>query len=187
MDMVTLMVKSQRLKSFGNSGSLNQFKPKYYSILFLLTLAILSSCGSKQSLNRASNRQVDVKAAQIVNYSKSFLGTPYKYGGTTSRGMDCSGLIQTSFLQFGLELPRTSRAMSNFGKPLKLRYVNVGDLVFFRTSKNHRKINHVGLVVKRYADQIEFIHSSSSRGVMISSIKNPYWEKHYVKSRRVIY
>ncbi|WP_240032203.1 C40 family peptidase [Psychroflexus aestuariivivens] len=162
------------------------FRIKYSLLSFLLFAFMLSSCGSKKNLNASGNNNLKLKAIEIVNYSKSFLGTPYKYGGTTSRGMDCSGLVQISFLQFGLELPRTSSDMSNFGKSLKLKNVEVGDLVFFRTSKNHRKINHVGLVVKKYGDQIEFIHSSSTRGVMISSIKNPYWEKNYVKSRRVL-
>ena len=172
MAMVMLMEKNQRKRSFGNFGSLSNFKSKYLVVLSLLFAMILSSCGSKKNLNHETDNHFKAKALQIVNYSKSFLGTPYQYGGTTTKGMDCSGLVQTSFLQFGLELPRTSRDMSNQGKPLKLKNVEVGDLVFFRTSKNH--------------DEIEFIHSSSTRGVMISSIKNPYWEKNYVKSRRVL-
>ncbi|MFN2261215.1 MAG: C40 family peptidase [Psychroflexus sp.] len=166
---------------------MNFINIKYRFFLALLFALIISSCGSKKNISNTNNNRINnAKTLQIVKYAKSFLGTPYKYGGTTSKGMDCSGLVQTSFLQFGLELPRTSRDMSNFGKSLKLKNVEVGDLVFFRTSKNHRKINHVGLVVKKYGDQIEFIHSSSTRGVMISSIKNPYWEKNYVKSRRVL-
>ncbi|WP_245686391.1 C40 family peptidase [Psychroflexus sediminis] len=123
----------------------------------------------------------------VVNYSKTYLGTPYKYGGMDPSGMDCSGLLQLSFLRYGVELPRTTRLMSKFGNKVKLKQVDVGDLVFFRTNKKSRGINHVGLVVNRTPKTIDFIHSSSSQGVMISSINNPYWRKNYVKSRRVIY
>lgn len=101
-------------------------------------------------------------------------------------GIDCSGLLHLSFLRYGIEIPRTAKEMSKTGSRLNLKQVEAGDLVFFKTSKNSSKINHVGLVVHRTNKTIDFIHSSSSQGVMISSINNPYWRKHYVKSRRVI-
>jgi cell wall-associated NlpC family hydrolase len=105
----------------------------------------------------------------------------------TPSGMDCSGLLQLSFLRYGIELPRTVNEMSKVGREIRLKNVEVGDLIFFKTSKSSRKSNHVGLIVNRTQKNIDFIHSSTSQGVMISSMNNPYWRKNYVNSRRVIY
>jgi cell wall-associated NlpC family hydrolase len=185
MVMVTLMAKHLQKRSFGNSGSSVFIKIKYNLLLSLIFIAVLSSCGSSKRAQQAELKRSST-IQNVVDYSKRYLGTPYKYGGTTSSGMDCSGLIQLSFMQYGVELPRTSRDMSKTGKKLKLKQVNVGDLVFFKISKNRRRINHVGLVVKKTPQTIDFIHSSSSRGVMISSINNPFWKKNYVKSMRVM-
>tara|TARA_B100000953_G_scaffold203495_1_gene167769 strand:+ start:1206 stop:1679 length:474 start_codon:yes stop_codon:yes gene_type:complete len=125
-------------------------------------------------------------AEKIVKHAKGFEGTRYKFGGTTKKGMDCSGLVYVSFLEEGLSLPRTSRAMSLQGKRLYLKEVSTGDLLFFETNKNKKVINHVGLVVQTDRDNIYFIHSSTSKGVIISSLSETYWKDNFVMARRVI-
>lgn len=165
----------------------NDFKSK--SILTLsafIILLLLVSCGGSKKVKRVETQRKNT-VINVVSYSKTYLGTPYKYGGMEPSGIDCSGLLHLSFLRYGIELPRTTEELAKTGHQLNLKQVDVGDLVFFRTSKNSRKINHVGLVVNKTNKTIDFIHSSSSQGVMISSINNPYWRKNYVKSRRVIY
>ncbi|SDZ81212.1 C40 family peptidase [Psychroflexus halocasei] len=126
------------------------------------------------------------KEEKIVNYAKNYLGTPYQYGGTTPRGMDCSGLIQTSYYQYGIKMPRSTKGLLKAGKRKPLRKAKVGDLVFFRTSKRSRKKNHVGIVTKVNGDAVDFIHSSTSSGVIISSTENPYWNKAFAELRRYI-
>ncbi|MCH4824502.1 C40 family peptidase [Gramella lutea] len=125
-------------------------------------------------------------ALKVVRTAKKFEGTRYKYGGTDKKGMDCSGLIYVSFQEEGISLPRTSRDMSLKGKRLYLKEVNVGDLLFFETNKNRKVINHVGLVVEVNEDGIYFIHSSTSRGVIISSLSESYWYNNFVMARRII-
>ena len=126
------------------------------------------------------------KATQITNYALKFKGTPYKFGGTTKRGMDCSGLIHKSFEHQDITLPRTSRAMSLKGERLRLKELTKGDLLFFQTNKNNKVINHVGLVVGVNDDDILFIHSTTSRGVIVSNFNEAYWRNAFVMARRVL-
>ena len=163
---------------------------KLKNILFLFSfLLLLASCGSsKKNFSRASTsgvEKIDPVKIRISENARKFEGTRYKYGGTSKRGMDCSGLIYTAFLEEGVSLPRTSRDMSKLGKRLNLREVKIGDLIFFETNKKKKVINHVGLVVDRKADDIFFIHSTSSRGVIVSSLNENYWRQNFVMARRV--
>jgi cell wall-associated NlpC family hydrolase len=163
---------------------------------FLLLIIIASSCKSKKaySTKNQSQRTIKVntpapatpKVKSIVNYAKTFNGTRYKYGGTTKRGMDCSGLIYTSFKKHDIQLPRTTRDLAKTGDWVDIKEVNVGDLVFFATRKNSRKVNHVGIVTNVRQGDIEFIHASTSKGVMISSIAEKYWYFAFVQARRII-
>ncbi|MGO3019248.1 MAG: C40 family peptidase [Anaerococcus sp.] len=154
----------------------------YYLILiFSFIITLFSSCGSKRKMAKEISKE-----EKIVNYAKNYLGTPYQYGGTTPRGMDCSGLIQTSYYQYGIKMPRTTKGLLKAGKRKPLRKAKVGDLVFFRTSKRSRKKNHVGIVTKVNGDAVDFIHSSTSSGVIISSTENPYWNKAFAELRRYI-
>jgi len=173
--------------------------------IILLIAALFTSCGSSRKRIITSKEEyrkteevspkykhdpnaepVDKKAFKVVRTAKKFEGTRYKYGGTDKKGMDCSGLIYVSFLEEGIPLPRTSRDMSLQGDRLYLKEVSVGDLLFFETNKNRKVINHVGLVVEVNEDGIYFIHSSTSRGVIISSLSESYWYNNFVMARRVI-
>ncbi|MBZ0327402.1 MAG: C40 family peptidase [Altibacter sp.] len=121
----------------------------------------------------------------LINDAKSFEGTRYKFGGTTEKGMDCSGLVYTVFKKQDILMPRISRDMATKGVSVSLKEVISGDLVFFKTSKRNT-INHVGLVVENKRGEIFFIHSTTSRGVIISSMEEAYWKKAFVEVRRII-
>ncbi|GAB1855425.1 hypothetical protein MHTCC0001_02590 [Flavobacteriaceae bacterium MHTCC 0001] len=132
-------------------------------------------------------RKKPSKRQQIVNYSKQFLGTRYKWGGTTRKGMDCSGLVFESFRAHDIYLPRISRDIARKGFKIKLRETLKGDLLFFKTGKSRRNaINHVGLVVEIKNNAIYFIHSTSSKGVIISSLNEDYWKSAFVEVRRIL-
>lgn len=123
--------------------------------------------------------------SKITEYAREFLGTGYKYGGTSMAGMDCSGLVHTVFSKEDISLPRTSRDMALLGEKLSLEEVITGDLLFFQTNSKKKVINHVGLVVDIAEQGIFFIHSTISRGVIISSLTEKYWQDHFVMARRI--
>lgn len=124
--------------------------------------------------------------SRITQYAREYLGTGYKYGGTTTEGMDCSGLIMTAFSSEDIALPRSSRDMASIGQKLDLQEVLIGDLLFFQTNRNRKVINHVGLVIDIAEQGIYFIHSTTSRGVIISSLTEKYWQDHFVMARRIL-
>lgn len=126
------------------------------------------------------------KADLIINTAMAYSGVRYKYGGTTKKGMDCSGLLYVSFGENDIPLPRVSSQMADEGKKIKLNKVTKGDLLFFKTSKRGKKINHVGLVVAVDGRDIRFIHATSSRGVIVSSLQEGFWNYAFVKATRVL-
>ncbi len=162
----------------------------------LILLLVASSCKSKKTYSSKKKQTHTVKvnantkpseeAEDIVKYAKTFDGTRYKYGGTTKRGMDCSGLIYTSFKKHDVNVPRTTTSLKSTGSWIDLKDVNVGDLIFFATNKNSRNVNHVGIVTNVRTGNVEFIHASSSKGVMVSSLAERYWYFAFVQARRVL-
>ena len=165
--------------------------------LFFTLLLLLTACKSKKvitskrpskpktSHTSASNHtNTSVSTQKIINKAVSFRGTKYKYGGTSKKGMDCSGLMFTSFKAGHINLPRTALAQSKIGVKISSKKIKKGDLLFFKTSKKNR-INHVGLVVSQTNGNVKFVHASSSKGVMISSLKDGYWANAYAQARRV--
>lgn len=124
----------------------------------------------------------------VITTARTFLGTPYKYGGTTRSGMDCSGLLLNSFKAVNVTLPRSSEAQSKVGREIrKMNDLEPGDLVFFATGKSKSAITHVGLVTDvRSKDNIKFIHSSSSLGVVETNLFAEYYIKRFRGARRVI-
>jgi cell wall-associated NlpC family hydrolase len=176
---------------------------------YILVILLVASCVSKKKTTYGKTRKVSVsaererptppepraiekppvkrtKADDIIGTALQFSGVRYKYGGTTKRGMDCSGLLYVAFGENDVKLPRTSYHMAEEGRRVRLREVTKGDLLFFRTSKGAKRINHVGMVVAVENNEIKFIHSSSSRGVIVSSLREGYWNSAFVRATRVL-
>jgi cell wall-associated NlpC family hydrolase len=125
------------------------------------------------------------RADKIINTALTYSGTKYRYGGTSKKGMDCSGLLYVAFGEHDITLPRISYHMAESGKKIKVKNVTKGDLLFFKTGRKGKRINHVGMVVDT-DEEIKFIHASSSRGVIVSSLREGYWNSAFVKANRVL-
>lgn len=159
---------------------------RYFTLLF--SICIFLSCGSSKN-NYKSNKKnkYSTLTKQLINHAKSFEGTPYLYGGSNSKGMDCSGLIHTAYKSVNFNIPRTSLAMYRDGASVKVKHIKIGDLLFFKTSKKRNsKVNHVGLVTSIRKGEIYFIHATSSKGVITSVLSNSYWNKAFVGAKRYL-
>jgi cell wall-associated NlpC family hydrolase len=124
-------------------------------------------------------------ADNLIANASDNLGIRYRSGGTTKAGFDCSGFVCYAFNAMDIKLPRSSGEMANVGLKINAQEAQKGDLIFFKT-RGSRRINHVGVVVEVQGDEIKFIHSSTSSGVVISSTKEGYYHKNFVQVNRVL-
>lgn len=148
--------------------------------------SIKSEDSPREIVSAEASRTNATKADDIINTALTFSGVRYKYGGTTRKGMDCSGLLFVSFGEHNVQLPRTSGRMAERGKRIRVKNIEKGDLLFFKTTRGSKRINHVGMVVKVDDYEIKFIHASTSRGVTVSSLREGFWNQAFVKATRIL-
>lgn len=120
-----------------------------------------------------------VSREEFISQAKKYTGTPYKYGGFSKSGIDCSGLISKAFQDLGLEMTHSVQEMAKYGEIiLDKNKLKPGDLIFFtKTYKTKNLISHAGIVV----EDAKMLHASSSKGVSVTNINNPYyWDKYYL-------
>ncbi len=125
-----------------------------------------------------SSSQEEVRA--LLHTARSYLGAPYRYGGESARGFDCSGLVRSVFSQLGIELPRSCAAQAQRGLPVARTQLAAGDLVFFGRAKGAP--THVGI----YEGKNRFIHASTGKGrVRRDSLQESWFARHYRGARRI--
>lgn len=168
------------------------------ALLIIILAALLTSCHSHRKaaektpheayapkVERIEEEPATVfpkgKRTDLVKEARKWIGTRYKYGGESRKGVDCSGLVMCVYRdRAGIKLPRNSAQQQEFCTPLKREQLLEADLVFFSSSRKGR-VSHVGL----YIGEGRFIHSSTSKGVIISSLDEDYYRRHYHSAGRV--
>lgn len=158
---------------------------------------LISSFVTEKSvaLSNAKNKLKSSEIAKAIKYNKvidnilteaeTYLGTPYRYGGTTRKGIDCSAFVLSVFgAATSLNLPRVAASQAQEGESIDKTELQKGDLVFF---SHGRRISHVGIVESISEDgDIKFIHAATSKGVMVSSLSDSYWGPKFRFAKRVI-
>ena len=141
---------------------------------------------SYHSNKYVSKRQSPISAldgsleSRLWKHFEQWRGTPYAYGGNGRNGIDCSAFVKVTMQNVAnLPLPRTTRTQIHAGHPVSRSQLRPGDVVFFQTGANQM---HNGV----YMGQGKFMHASSSVGVTVSELSNPYWNPRYLKSIRVL-
>lgn len=164
-----------------------------YSLLVLALLFASCSTGRRVHTHRrghnhrqeqtVDNKNLPKERRLLLKEAKTWLGTPYAYAhAEKGSGTDCSGMVMSVYLQaLEIKLPRNSRKQAEFCKTIPREKAVAGDLVFFATGKDPSRISHVGMLV----DKEQFIHASSSKGVVVSSLDSPYYSKRIICFGRV--
>ncbi len=172
-------------------------KTRNLSIISGVVLAaLLSGCGSSKHVRQVvrpdgieapavvttNTKGIDPKTArELEREARTWLGVKYKYGGDSKSGTDCSGFVKSVYLKVtGIKLPRSSAEQQEYCRSIDRHKLAPGDLVFFSSSRGGR-VSHVGLFI----GSGDFIHASTSRGVMVSNLSEKYYANHYHSSGRV--
>lgn len=151
-----------------SSGQATTFMPIWYLTEILNHLG-LGAIWNGQSLNLMSASYRTKLRQSIVNYAKKFIGSPYQLGGESHYGIDCSGLVQAAFRHAKIPLPRVAAEQAQVGSVVPKSQLKPGDLVFFDTTG--ALFSHVGI----YVGNNKFVSATTSDGVRISSLSNPYY------------
>jgi peptidoglycan endopeptidase LytE len=192
-DVKTLQIKLQNLGYFnhkvtGYFGSvtktsvLNFQKANGLSADGIVGKNTYKALNNAQSAGTLSSRGASGKAtaSNIISTAKSYIGVPYVWGGTSPKGFDCSGFVQYVFGKYKIALPRTAATIYGKGIAVSKSNLIAGDLVFFTTYK--AGASHVGI----YIGNGNFIHASSSKGVIISNLSNSYYLQRYIGAKRIL-
>lgn len=174
-----------------------------FPIFSIIITLFLVSCGASKPVAKKSTKtytksenlrklssdysgSVGREVKKLIRDAEKFLGTPYKLGGNTASGLDCSGLVCQVFEQNDYKMPRRSSEQAEVGDKINITEVKPGDLLFFATAGGSR-VSHVGIVhTIENSGEIRFIHASTSKGVIISSLNEKYWNKAYLHAQRVL-
>lgn len=160
------------------------------ALVLLVAAVVLSGCASSAPRSSGSETQPTARSTDRVDTDRieadlrasadRWEGVPHRWGGTSRRGVDCSGLVQNMYSEvFGVQVPRTTDQQSRVGTEVRRQNLQPGDLVFFRLD---RKKRHVGI----YLSDGEFVHASASSGVRISPLDRSYWNDRWWQARRVV-
>lgn len=146
------------------------------SLLALLSLAVMLGGCSSTPLQSPSDAAI---AARAADQALRMQGKPYRYGGNTPNGFDCSGLVQYSFSKAGVRLPRSTEGLWQRSRPIAVGKLQRGDLLFF--DQEGKRSSHVAI----YLGNDRFIHApSSGKAVNVANFSDPYWRKHFAGARR---
>ena len=146
----------------------------------------VSSSKPLKNLKSESNNTSSSLVKNILSNAEKYLGRPYQYAGNGNSGFDCSGLVCKVFSENEIKFPRRSSDQAKEGEKVEISQVKNGDLLFFATGGNGN-VSHVGIVHSIGKDgEIKFIHASTSKGVIISSLQETYWNKAFLFARRVL-
>ncbi len=185
-------------------------KPTHHRLAFRLVLcllALLLTIPAEAAKRKNRNADNDTVAAvdstilayndslmvaarhidSIINFGRRFIGTPYRYGGSTPGGFDCSGFTMFIFGKYGHILPHKGSLQYQATVPVKTENAVRGDLIYFEGRSHNKSIGHVGVITEKLPDgSFNFLHSSTSRGVIIDNTKSDYYARRFLKVSRVV-
>lgn len=169
-------------------------------VLFIFSIVLLSACSAskkttqsgathKSKAQTSPKQDANTNADGLVWFAKKQLNTPYKYGSADPKlgGLDCSGFLYYVFTHFNIKVPRSSYDYSSYGQTVSKAAAQKGDVIIFTGSNaDVKKAGHVGIITEVSNNDILFIHSSTSKGVIINKLSDAYYSKRFLKIVRVL-
>lgn len=161
-------------------------------LIFVLSVLGMSVSVQAQEENHEQTVEPDFvfQTDSLVGLAKSFLGVPYRYGGMTPEGFDCSGFVKYVYSSFGFDVPRSSVELADYGIEIPIDSCHKGDIIIFAGSNaQKRPVGHAGIVVSDVNEPLKFIHSATSnkRGIVITAFDAfDYYKTRFVKVIRVL-
>lgn len=157
------------------------------TLLRLISVCILLLIGFSVRLN-AQTRD-SISADSLTAFCLSLKGTPYKYGGVSEKGFDCSGFVSYIFKRYGIDVGHSSGAFATLGPQVSIEEARVGDVIVFTgTNSKRRSPGHVGIVISKKDEELSFIHSSSAKkenGVKVTVYKMSNYPVRFLEIRRI--
>ncbi|UZR96043.1 C40 family peptidase [Chondrinema litorale] len=159
-------------------------KPGYIFIYAFVALVFVLQLFAEPRSDKSTTPEL------VISIARKYLGTPYKYGSINPEiGFDCSGFVYKVMEEAKISVPRTSRGFAEFGEKIEIDDARKGDVILFTGSNYENKtIGHVGIIISEKDDELQFIHSSSSKkhpGVVITSFSSGFYSKRFVGIRRI--
>ena len=153
------------------------------NIVLIVMMALLAGCSSNPVVYKPEAVPLSAKdndtVRKLYEHYNAWRGVSYREGGLSKSGVDCSGFVHLAYRdKFNKPIPRTTELLENHGHKISVDDLSPGDVIFFKTGWKKR---HVGIYLK----DGKFMHASSSRGVMISHLNNPYWSDAFWQARRL--
>lgn len=140
-----------------------------------IVLTALTACG-----HTPEEESAPPLASRAADHALAMVGKPYRYGGNTPKGFDCSGLVQYSYARVGVKLPHGTRHLLQVAQPISRKDMRRGDLVFF--TQEGKRSSHVAL----YLGGNRFVHApSSGKNVHVAGFNDAYWQRHFSEARRL--
>lgn len=148
---------------------------------------MLYSCKVSNQKQASKNKSSKNQRNEIIRKAKQQLGVKYKLGGKDQNGFDCSGFVRYTYASFDINLPSSAAQQSKVGQWVSKEKAEEADLVFFKGGdEKSNTVGHVGIVISNLGNDLEFIHASTSKGIMISKLSESYFKKRFVSIKRIV-
>lgn len=163
------------------------YKTAIFSFIFFFAATVTNIAGAQAVKSKKADADTLNAIESLISFAEKHLHAPYRSGGSSTKGFDCSGFVRYCFGKWDVSLPHSSAAQANHGEKIDLPQAKPGDLIFFKgNSTKSSRIGHVGIITEVTPSYVRFIHSAWKGGIRYDLLSASYYQKRFVAIRRMI-